>query len=60
MVPVPGPHAGLTFHQIGDNFKLLGINIAVSVQVKHLEGYLKIATGGTQNSQEEYVIREGN
>ena len=60
MIPMPGTHAGLTLHEIGYNFKLLGIDIAITIQVKHFESNLEVATGSTQYSQEKDVIREGN
>lgn len=37
MVSVPYSHAGLALHQIGNNFEFPGIDVAVSVQVKHLK-----------------------
>ena len=60
MVPVPGPHAGLALHEVGDHLKLLGVNIAVTVQVKHLESDFEMTPRGAQNSQQEDVVRERN
>lgn len=60
MIPMPGPHTGLTFHQISNCPKLSCINIAISIQVKHLEGDLKVTTRCTEHSKEKYVVRKGN
>jgi len=40
-----GSHAGLLPHQSGHHFEFLAIHIAVSIQIEHSEGNLKVATG---------------
>ena len=60
VVPVPGPHARLVAHQMRHVLKLFGVHVAVAVQVKHLEGNLKVTPGRGQHRQKEYVVAEGN
>ena len=36
VVPVPGAHAGLALHEVGDHLELLGVHVAVAVEVEHL------------------------
>ena len=43
MVPVARAHARLALHEVGDDLELLGVHVAVAVEVKHLEGDLKVA-----------------
>ena len=59
MVPVSRAHAGLALHEVGDHLELLGVHVAVAVQVEHLEGDLKVAPGGAQHRQQKYVVGEG-
>jgi len=40
-----GSHAGLLPHQSGHHFEFFAIYIAVSIQIEHSEGNLKVATG---------------
>ena len=59
VVPVPGPHAGLTLHEVGHHLELFGVDVAVAVEVEHLEGDLEVAPRGGQHRQQEDVVREG-
>ena len=46
VVPVPGPGAAVLLHQVRHLLELLRVNIAVSVEIKHLEGNLEMTERG--------------
>ena len=41
------------------DLKLFGVDVAVAVEVEHLEGDLEVAPRGGQHRQQEDVVREG-
>lgn len=58
MVSMPRSHGSLTFHQVGDNLEFFGIDVAISIQIKHLERNFEMSSGSAQHGQEEYVVRK--
>ena len=59
VVPVARAHAGLALHEVGDHLELLGVHVAVAVEVEHLEGDLEVAPRRRQHRQQEDVVGEG-
>ena len=41
------------------DLELFGVDVAVAVEVEHLEGDLEVAPRGGQHRQQEDVVREG-
>ena len=58
MVPVPRPRARLAAHEVGHDLELPGVDVAVPVEIEHLEGDLKVTAGGAQYGQQENVVGE--
>ena len=57
---MPGTHARLAPHEVGDVLKLFGVDISVTVKIEHLEGDLEVAPRRRQHRQEEHVVRKGD
>ena len=57
VVSVSGPGAAVLLHQVSHLLKLLGVNIPVPVQIKHLEGDLEV-TGLNYDNRGDNTVTE--
>ena len=60
VIPVPRAHRALALHEVGHDLELLGVHVAVAVEVEHLERDLEVAARGREHSEQEDVVGEGD